>query len=1325
MTCTRWSRNLKSARPHLETLENRCLFSAGQLDPTFGAGGKVASDFLGPANDTAAALAVQSDGKLVVAGVSADASAINPSRLALARYNTDGTLDAGFGQKGQALTDLGGNFSVAAVLVQPTGQVVVAGTSGSEFLLVRYTAGGLLDAGFGSGGKVLTDLGAGSAAQAAAVQADGKIVVAGQTFRAATGNDFAVVRYNADGTLDAGFGAGGEVTTDFGGNDGAFSVAIQPDQKIVVGGGMGLTSDSDEFDRHQILGTAALARYNPDGSLDATFGSGGKKSVPFIPLVDNLVVQTDGKILLGGTTRGPLFFGPYFSYLTRVDTAGNLDAGFGSGGQVRNDLFGFGLVGRQIAVTSDGKIEAIGTTSFASNSLVLTRYQSNGTLDLTFGRGFFSGSVLVSAPGFDPGAGGAVTAGNKVLVVGSAPGPSSQDFAVLRFNADGSADSTFGSGGRVTTDFLGSANDSAAAVVRQADGKLVVAGAIGGIGGVARYNADGSLDTSFGNAGQAPSTGFNVTDVALQSDGKIVVVGVATVTVPYATAVARYNPDGTLDTSFGDAGQLTLPADPATGGSEARAVAIEADGKIVIVSAPAYSGNGTLVRLNGDGSLDTTFHADGSNLGSGVEDVAIRPDGRIDVLTDGGVFQYRSDGSADLAFGQGGVAPIAFGGSGDHASSFTLQGDGKLVIAGARVDGTFWFSPTALGLARLSADGTPDASFGCGTGVVVTDLGDSEAANKVAVEPDGRIVVLGTGGSVVRYLAAGDLDATFGNGGVATASFAGVQDDSFADLVLQADDKIVLVGQTFRAATESDVGLARLLAHDPTVEAASVTLAADLQTAVTALATTPASLTPRVVIHVQDPARMPAVAAAIAGLTVKPGGSVIEILLNVEPGSYSLGQITVPAGLRLLLDGTGGPCSPRAFVGTSAPALTVLSGDVVIRNGAMFRETGDAATIVVKGGRLAVRGSTIEETTGGSQAAIAITAGLVDLGTSSDPNDPNYGGNTINVNGAGTLIRLTGPNDVYAFGDTFLQDGQPFTDNFRIEDVIDHSLDGLDGGTVFWVPNNVFVSVNHGKVQRGVDMVPVGGTVNVETGVHGDFAAGSKLLTIAFEDGSSMTQQLDDLDPTRRSLVVMGTYGNDTIKFEPGPDKGARVTMNHVPTGTFLPTGRLIANGVDGSDDIEVSDGITLSAWLYGGYSGNNRLVAGGGNDVLIGGFGNDTLIGGGGRDLLIGEGGNDLLKGNGDDDILVGGATLYDFDEVSLTAIMAEWTSADDYATRVNDLVNGGGLNGSVTLTPDVTVYDAGGSSVLDGGSGRDLFFASATDTITGRRKDETAFAM
>jgi Ca2+-binding RTX toxin-like protein len=270
-----------------------------------------------------------------------------------------------------------------------------------------------------------------------------------------------------------------------------------------------------------------------------------------------------------------------------------------------------------------------------------------------------------------------------------------------------------------------------------------------------------------------------------------------------------------------------------------------------------------------------------------------------------------------------------------------------------------------------------------------------------------------------------------------------------------------------------------------------------------------------------------------------------------------------------------------------------------------------------------------------------------------------------------------------------------------------------------------------GSVQRGVDIIPAGGTVNVETGVRGDFFVGSKLLTVAFEDGSSITQQVDDLDPTRRSLVVLGTVGNDTIAFKLGDHNGIRVEMNHLPVGTFRPDGRLIANGLDGSDDIEVSQDIHLSAWLYGGASGNNRLKGGGGNDVLIGGFGDDTLIGGGGRDLLIGDGGNDHLDGSGDDDILIGGFTAWDdgaFDsgnEAALAAIMAEWTSAHDYQTRVNNLVNGGGLNGDFTLTPDSSVFDDGSANVLDGNAGRDLFFAGLLDAIAHRRANEVVYSL
>src|SRR5262249_10121928 len=149
-----------------------------------------------------------------------------------------------------------------------------------------------------------------------------------------------------------------------------------------------------------------------------------------------------------------------------------------------------------------------------------------------------------------------------------------------------------------------------------------------------------------------------------------------------------------------------------------------------------------------------------------------------------------------------------------------------------------------------------------------------------------------------------------------------------------------------------------------------------------------------------------------------------------------------------------------------------------------------------------------------------------------------------------------------------------------------------------------------GNVQRGVDLVPAGGTVSVEGTVHGDFTVGAKLLTIAFATGETISQQVDTLDVTRRSLLVSVLYGpssSQSIKFATTKNPGeVQVKVNNLPSGTFLPTGRLIAQGGYGDDDIQVDAGITLSAWLFGG-EGNDRLKGGSGDDVLFGGNGDDT----------------------------------------------------------------------------------------------------------------------
>ncbi len=377
----------------------------GDLDPTFGSGGKVVTGF-GFASG-AQALVVQRDGKLVVAGFS-------DSRFGLVRYNADGGLDATFGSGGKVTTDFGATASASAVVLQADGKIVVAGRAATafgtfeHFALARYLPDGTLDATFGIGGKVITDFGGPSGASALALQADGKIVVAGTRFGGFCPSpvlDFAVARYLPNGQLDASFGSQGKVTTDFGGTcDVASALAVQPDGKIVVAGTHHLSgSTSSDF---------ALARYNPDGSLDATFGDGGKVTTHF---------------------------------------SGAFDSGSG------------------VAVQADGKIVAAGYSG--SNDFALARYNPNGTLDVTFGDG---GRVLTDFGGFEVGRALVLQGDGKSIVAGTSFASGQNDFVLARYNPDGSLDSTFGGGGKVRADF--GADDQAFAVALQPDGKIVVAG---------------------------------------------------------------------------------------------------------------------------------------------------------------------------------------------------------------------------------------------------------------------------------------------------------------------------------------------------------------------------------------------------------------------------------------------------------------------------------------------------------------------------------------------------------------------------------------------------------------------------------------------------------------------------------------------------------------------------------------------------------------------------------------------------------------------------------------------------------------------------------
>jgi Ca2+-binding RTX toxin-like protein len=207
--------------------------------------------------------------------------------------------------------------------------------------------------------------------------------------------------------------------------------------------------------------------------------------------------------------------------------------------------------------------------------------------------------------------------------------------------------------------------------------------------------------------------------------------------------------------------------------------------------------------------------------------------------------------------------------------------------------------------------------------------------------------------------------------------------------------------------------------------------------------------------------------------------------------------------------------------------------------------------------------------------------------------------------------------------------------------------------------------------------------------------------------------------------VVGGTTGNDVIKFSKDRSGGVKVVLNKVTLGVFTPTGRVVAFGQGGNDDISVGATVLLPVEFYGG-EGNDKLKAGKMGSVLAGGPGNDKLTGGAGRDLLIGGEGADALSGGAGDDILIAGRTVYDGEPAALRLVMAEWTRTDAaYAQRVERLRtggDGGGRNGMVRLDT-ATVLDDGLKDRLTGGAGLDWFFAGAPtiDKVTGRQATET----
>lgn len=390
-------------------LNSPTFSQSGNLDLTFSNDGKVTTSF-GSGNDFANATALQTDGKIVVAGKSYNGTDYD---IAIARYNIDGTLDNTFSQDGK--------------LTMPIG--------------------------------TLDD-----AAEALIIRPNGKILIAGATLNNGL-NDFVLVQYNSDGTVDNNFGLGGIVKIDFGANDGANCMAIYNDGKIVVAGVSG------DFN----LKLFAIARINSDGSMDNTFSNDGKEMTQigdYMNFANDLAIANDGKIIVaGGASNNDE---TDYAVLVRYNIDGTIDYTFGSDGNGRvycsqgaDDTF------TSIAILNDGKILAAGNSYINDinfDDILLVRYTNNGLIDDTFGA---NGKVFTNYCTNDYCNSLIVQQDNKIVAAGGSIGCPA--FVLSRYTENGTLDNSFGNSGILTTDF-GPDDEMATCVIKQNDTKLVVSG---------------------------------------------------------------------------------------------------------------------------------------------------------------------------------------------------------------------------------------------------------------------------------------------------------------------------------------------------------------------------------------------------------------------------------------------------------------------------------------------------------------------------------------------------------------------------------------------------------------------------------------------------------------------------------------------------------------------------------------------------------------------------------------------------------------------------------------------------------------------------------
>lgn len=603
------------------------LNTNGNIDPTFNIGTG--------ANNNIYAATIQADGKILVVG---DFTSFNGSaKNKIVRLNADGSIDSTF------LTT-GANSAIYSCILQSDGKILVAGNftllnGTAKNRIARLNSDGTLDPTFNSA------IAANNSVKTISLQSDGKIVIGGNftSYNGISANRIA--RLNSDSTLDLNFNSGD------GFNAVVNSIVTQSDGKLLIGG---------NFAYYNNIDSNRMARLNSDGLLDTAFSSGTNSGTNAD--VNTIAIQPNGKIIVGGGFSMINDFSR--NRLARLNANGNVDTGFYPfliNGTSTNERV------RAITMQSNGKI-IIGGMFDTYNGLPsknIARLNANGTVDPTFNIGLGANAGVLKI---------AVLASNKIIIVGDFTSYNGINVnRIARLNTDGTLDTTFNAGGS-------GVNSAIHSVAIQADGKILIGGDFTNVNGFAkmffaRLNPNGSFDNSF----YADAEG-GVYTIEAQSDDKIIIGGsFATYNGILTGNVARLFPNGIIDIAFNASG-----AGP---DYVVYATATQSDGKIVLVGSFSNYNNVAkkgIVRINTDGSIDSTFNSTTLFGAMTVEDVVIQSDGKIIIggafsayngFTGKNIMRLNTDGSLDNTFVQG-------TGFNAFVSVLTLQSNDRILVGG-------------------------------------------------------------------------------------------------------------------------------------------------------------------------------------------------------------------------------------------------------------------------------------------------------------------------------------------------------------------------------------------------------------------------------------------------------------------------------------------------------------------------------------------------------------------------------------------------------------------------------------------------------------------